>query len=258
MAPSEDIFVRAERGIQRALAHLPTWMNRFLGYRGKPAPPSTKLIVCIWGFIGAFGGVGIILAIFTESQYFTSRHVPAIVASYGASAILCYGSIDVPLAQPRALIFGHFFSGLVGVIIKVIFNYSFPEDGEGFPRLMWLAACLATSIALVIMHLTKTTHPPAGATALLPCVDRNIHALGWYFLPVLLLSSALILVSALLVNNIQRQYPKFWIAPIPPSPPAQPKDQQSNPPDLEKADSSETPRSHTLPITEPHESKDTQ
>jgi hypothetical protein len=82
MAPSEDIFVRAERGIQSALAQLPTWMSRFLGYRGKPTTPSPNLIVCIWGFIGSFGGLGIIIAIFTESQYFTSRHVPAIVASY--------------------------------------------------------------------------------------------------------------------------------------------------------------------------------
>lgn len=153
----------------------------------------------------------------------------------GASAILCYGAIDAPLAQPRSLIFGHFFSGLVGVIVKVIFNYHFPADGEGFPRFMWLAACLATSIALVVMHLTKTTHPPAGATALLPCVDPNIHALGWYFLPVLLLSSALILASALLVNNIQRQYPKFWIVPLPPAPGSLPKDQPSGPSDPEKA-----------------------
>jgi CBS-domain-containing membrane protein len=153
----------------------------------------------------------------------------------------------VPLAQPRSLIFGHFFSGLVGVIIKVIFHYRFPEEGEGFPRLMWLAACLATSIALVVMHLTKTTHPPAGATALLPCVDPTIHALGWYFLPVLLLSSALLLVSALLVNNIQRQYPKFWIAPIPPAPPVLPKNQHNDPPDPEKAELGEARKAPTLP-----------
>jgi CBS-domain-containing membrane protein len=66
------------------------------------------------------------------------------------------------------------------------------------------------------MHLTKTTHPPAGATALIPCVDPHIWALRWYYLPVLLLMSMLTLGSALLVNNIQRQYPKFWVAQIPP------------------------------------------
>lgn len=75
------------------------------------------------------------------------------------------------------------------------------------------------------MHLTKTTHPPAGATALLPCIDQHIWALRWYFLPVLLLSSAIVLVTALMVNNIQRQYPKFWVAQIPPPPPA-PKEEE--------------------------------
>ncbi|KAJ4292526.1 hypothetical protein N0V90_009189 [Kalmusia sp. IMI 367209] len=236
MAPSEDVFVRVERGIQAALARLPPWMSRFLGYRGKPAPPSTNLMVCIWGFIGAFGGVAILLAVFSHSTYFTSRNVPAIVASYGASAILCYGAIEVPLAQPRSLIFGHFFSALIGVIVSVIFNYELKPNEDRVPNLQWLAAALATSIALVVMHLTKTTHPPAGATALLPCVDPTIWALRWYFLPVVLLSSMLVLASALLVNNIQRQYPKFWISPIPPKAPAPPKEHQHRgPPDPEMA-----------------------
>jgi CBS-domain-containing membrane protein len=79
------------------------------------------------------------------------------------------------------------------------------------------------------MHLTKTTHPPAGATALLPCIDQHIWALRWYFLPVLLLSSAIVLVTALMVNNIQRQYPKFWIAHIPPPPPTPKVDEHCKP-----------------------------
>jgi len=145
-----------------------------------------------------------------------------LTSKQGASAILCYGAIDVPLAQPRSLIFGHFFSGLVGVIVATIFQFNLHDDP--FPRLQWLAASLATAIALVVMHLTKTTHPPAGATALLPCIDQHIWALRWYFLPVLLLSSAIVLVTALMVNNLQRQYPKFWVAQLPPSP--APKDDQ--------------------------------
>ncbi|KAF2677067.1 hypothetical protein K458DRAFT_320576 [Lentithecium fluviatile CBS 122367] len=214
MSPS-DIFVQTERHIQNALAQLPTWLSRFLGHRGKSLPPSSNLVTCFWGMIGAFGGVAILNAVFAHSDYFTSRNVPPIVASFGASAILCYGAIDVPLAQPRSLIFGHFFSALVGVIIAVIFDFNLSEDRDTVPSLQWLAASLATAIALVVMHLTKTTHPPAGATALLPCVDPEIWALKWYFLPVVLLSSSLVLASALLVNNFQRQYPKFWVAPIP-------------------------------------------
>ncbi|KAL5119718.1 hypothetical protein ACEQ8H_002324 [Pleosporales sp. CAS-2024a] len=207
---------RVERHIQTGLAHLPTWLGRWLGHRGTSLPPSPSWMVCFYGFIGAFCGLSTIIAIFAHTEYFTIRMVPPIVASFGASAILCYGAIDVPLAQPRSLIFGHFFSGLIGVIIATIFQFHLDQDPH--PRLQWLAASLATAMALVVMHLTKTTHPPAGATALLPCIDQHIWALRWYFLPVLLLSSSVVLVTALMVNNMQRQYPRFWIAPLPPSP----------------------------------------
>ena len=54
----------------------------------------------------------------------------------------------------------------------------------------------------------------------MPCVDQHIWALRWYFLPILLLSSTVVLVTAVMGNNIQRQYPKFWVAQIPPPPPA--------------------------------------
>lgn len=70
------------------------------------------------------------------------------------------------------------------------------------------------------MQLTGTTHPPAGATALLPATNEEIWRLSWYFLPVVLLSSVLLMACALLLNNLHRRYPVFWIAP---SPPAQPK-----------------------------------
>lgn len=65
------------------------------------------------------------------------------------------------------------------------------------------------------MQATKTVHPPAGASALFPILNPDVRGLSWYYLPILLLSSSLVLVTALLFNNIQRQYPKFWIAPEP-------------------------------------------
>ncbi|KAF2788169.1 hypothetical protein K505DRAFT_256114 [Melanomma pulvis-pyrius CBS 109.77] len=238
--PHTDPFVLAERHIQRVLARLPAPLSRFLGHRNQKLAPSPTYVVYLWGFIGAFGGLGTLFAVFGHSHYFTSRNVPAIVASYGASAILCYGAIDVPLAQPRALIFGHFFSALIGIIVAVIFGFDL--DNDDAPRLQWVAASLATAIALIVMHATKTTHPPAGATALLPCVDPAIWALKWYFLPVVLLSSTLVLVSALFVNNIQRQYPKFWIAPIPPPPEPQSKQHRHRTPPPETSEHSQPPR----------------
>ena len=50
----------------------------------------------------------------------------------------------------------------------------------------------------------------SGATALLPAISQEIRDLGWYFIPLVLLSSALAFGVALLSNNIQRRYPTFW------------------------------------------------
>ncbi len=100
------------------------------------------------------------------------------------------------------------------VCITKLFGLLGPER---FEELRWLAGSLSTAVAIVLMQLTKTTHPPAGATALLAAVDKDVHALSWYLLPVILLSSTVVLVTALLFNNIQRRFPVFWLeAAIPP------------------------------------------
>ena len=59
----------------------------------------------------------------------------------------------------------------------------------------------------------------AGATALLAAVNTEVREMGWYYLPVILLTSTLALVVALLIDNIQRRYPTFWFQPNPPPPP---------------------------------------
>lgn len=53
---------------------------------------------------------------------------------------------------------------------------------------------------------------------MIAAVDDSVLAIGWYYIPVVLLSSSLALGVALLVNNIQRRYPVFWF--YPPLPPA--------------------------------------
>ncbi|PLB33871.1 HPP family protein [Aspergillus candidus] len=205
---------------QTALARLPKSVSRWLGYRSSPHKPLPQYQVWGWSFIASFCGLCVLQAIFNYSQYFISRGVPGIIASFGASAVLVYGAIDAPLAQPRALIFGHFLSALVGICITKLF--SLIPDEEKFQSVRWLAASLSTAVAIVVMQVTQTTHPPAGATALLPATDDAVWEMSWYFLPVVLLSSTMVLLVALLLNNIQRRYPVFWIAPAKPAPsPAQ-------------------------------------
>ncbi|KAF7341428.1 HPP family protein [Mycena venus] len=195
------------------LARLPRWMSHWLGYRDPDTPPSTppNYVVWLWTFIGAFSGLSIIQAVFVHSHHFVDHHVPSIIASYGASAVLCYGAIEAPLAQPRALMAGHFISAVIGVCITKLFSL-LPADR--LEQLRWLAGCLSAATAIVVMQITETTHPPAGATALLAAVSPDMYSMGWYYLPIILLSSTLVLVSALLINNIQRRYPVYWWEPV--------------------------------------------
>jgi len=63
------------------------------------------------------------------------------------------------------------------------------------------------------MAITKTIHPPSGATAMIAATQADITALGWYYIPVVMLSAALAIGVGLITNNIQRRYPVFWLLP---------------------------------------------
>ncbi|KAK7050826.1 hypothetical protein VNI00_004937 [Paramarasmius palmivorus] len=197
------------------LSRLPHSISHWLGHRSKPPAKLPDYQVWAWSFIGAFCGISVLQAVFGHAQYFIERGVPSIIASYGASAVLIYGAIDAPLAQPRALVGGHFLGALVGVCITKLFRLLPTEDR--FLQLEWLCGSLACATSIVIMQITATTHPPAGATALLAATNTEIRDMGWYYLPVVLLSSVLALAVALLINNIQRRYPVFWFQPAVPA-----------------------------------------
>jgi hypothetical protein len=79
---SLNIFAKAERYLQKALGRLPSWLSRFFGYRHEEAPQSPTWMICLWGFIGAFGVVGSLFAVFGHTHYFTSRLVPPILVSF--------------------------------------------------------------------------------------------------------------------------------------------------------------------------------
>ncbi|KAI0055702.1 hypothetical protein BV25DRAFT_1815260 [Artomyces pyxidatus] len=192
------------------LVHLPLWLSRWFGYRRTPPPKHSQYVIWFWSWVGAFCGLAVIMAVFGQAQYFINRHVPLLVASYGASAVLIYGAIEAPLAQPRPLVGGHFIGALIGVSCTKLFQHLPPAR---FEQLRWLDASISCATTIVLMQMTGTTHPPAGATSVLPAVDAAFTQLGWYFLPVVLLSSTLALAVALVINNIQRRYPLFWIMP---------------------------------------------
>jgi CBS-domain-containing membrane protein len=77
-----------------------------------------------------------------------------------------------------------------------------------------VAAALAVSLAIAVMHLTKTLHPPGGATALIAVLGGDgIHRLGFlYVLMPVAAGSLIMLAVALIINNVPRtrKYPEFW------------------------------------------------
>ncbi len=78
----------------------------------------------------------------------------------------------------------------------------------------WLAAAFAVATAIAAMHVTKTLHPPGGATALIAVIgSEKIHSLGFlYVLFPVLTGVVIMLIVALVVNNIagSRKFPEFW------------------------------------------------
>ncbi len=151
-----------------------------------------------WAFIGSFIGIGLIA--YLQSNFLGVNDNLFLIGSFGASSVLIYGAIQSPFAQPRNLVGGHLVSAIIGVSI----NYVLPD-------IIWITAPLAVSLSIVCMQITKTLHPPGGATALIAVIgSEKIKDLGFlYILSPVLTGSLILLIVALIFNNItaNRHYP---------------------------------------------------
>lgn len=167
----------------------------------KGSPPRVSNKEILWSWFGAFLGIATLVA--CGHLFFNDNDSTLLIGSFGASAVLIYGAIRSPLAQPRNLIGGHAISALVGVISWKMFH-SYPG----------LAAAIAVATAIAIMHLTRSLHPPGGATAMIAVIGSpDIHALGFYYvLMPATVGPLILLVIALLINNVPktRRYPEIW------------------------------------------------
>ncbi|NGZ05578.1 MAG: HPP family protein [Magnetococcales bacterium] len=165
------------------------------------APPRVAGLEIFWSWLGAC--LGILLVAGMERLLLQESDQLLMIGSFGASAVLIYGAPSSPLAQPRNLLLGHFVSALTGVAMAQL-----------LPQQAWLAAPLAVSLAIAGMHLTRSLHPPGGATALIAVIgSKQIQALGFFYALVPVLAGAtLMLLVALVVNNLAptRRYPLWW------------------------------------------------
>lgn len=191
------------------------------------SPPAVNFSEIFWSWIGAFLGISAV-AYLHFNIFLTSTDLEMLVGSFGASAVLIYGAIKSPLAQPRNLIGGHIISAIIGVACYKLLGTGIAStfvDSNSFignacysvlgtPH-MWIASSLAVATAIAAMHATKTLHPPGGATALIAVIGSDrVHDLGFLYAIIPVGAGALImLIVALLVNNIpkSRRYPEFWL-----------------------------------------------
>jgi CBS-domain-containing membrane protein len=164
--------------------------------KGRNATCKTQII---WSWIGAFAGIASVS--FITGFLLKGTGLTLIIGSFGASAVLIYGAVDSPLAQPRNLIGGHILSAVVGVAAMQLFG------GQ-----MWIAAPAAVATAIALMQFTDTLHPPGGATALIAVIGGpQIHKLGYlYALFPVGTGALLMLLVALAVNRMApgRVYPR--------------------------------------------------
>jgi CBS-domain-containing membrane protein len=169
---------------------------------GTQSPPRVSLSEILWSWVGAMLGIAAVAAM--HYRWLAGTGLILIIGSFGASAVLVYGAVRSPLAQPRNLVGGHVISALIGVAAQQFLG------GEG-----WLPASVAVATAIAAMHATKTLHPPGGATALIAVIGGEpIHRLGFlYALFPAALGALILLAVALAVNNIpkNRKYPEFWV-----------------------------------------------
>lgn len=177
-------------------------MTLFQKMRGAgKAPPRVGWREVGMSWLGAFLGM---VALGALHEYLADpADAVLLVGSLGASAVLLYGAPKSPLAQPRNLLAGHVLSALVGVSVRLM-----------APTPVWLCAALAVATAIAVMHLTRSLHPPGGATALIAVIGGpKIVGLGYMYALVPVACGALVLlVVALLVNNASpgRRYPEYW------------------------------------------------
>ena len=132
------------------------------------SPPRVSRNEIFWSWVGAFLGMAAVA--WVNHRYFEGSDFTLMIGSFGASAVLVYGAVRSPLAQPRNLVGGHVISAFVGVVTWKLLHHD-----------PWLAQAVAVATAIALMHWTRTLHPPGGATALIAVIGSSkIHDLGFY------------------------------------------------------------------------------
>lgn len=156
----------------------------------QPAIPAREVWLSLWG---AFLGVG-----FTALLAYLWKF-PMLLGPFGASAVLIYGAYKAPLAQPRNVLLGHFLAACIGVVVYDFFGTTFWSIGLG------------VALALVLMTVTYSIHPPAGATAYVAIQTGGLGTGYMYILNPVIIGAFILVLIGIIFNKLgKRDYPIHW------------------------------------------------
>ena len=153
-------------------------------------------VVAAW--LGAFGGIAalvLLVELFPRMQLL-------VIGSFGASAVLLFAAPRAPFSQPRNLVGGHLISAVAGI---ACYRY--------LPDLLFVPEAAAVATAIALMMLTRTIHPPGGATALIAVIGPEaVRGLGWAYVFPVLVGALLLMLVAIVSNNLLERgsYPDRW------------------------------------------------
>ncbi|HMC13429.1 MAG TPA: HPP family protein, partial [Gallionellaceae bacterium] len=116
----------------------------------------------------------------------------SLLASMAAAAVLLFAVPHSPMAQPWPLLVGNLLSGVVGWGCSLL-----------IPDPVVAAAC-AVGLAVLVMHLTRSLHPPGAATAVAMVLNSALFQQhGWLWTASVVLANILLsLLLAFIINNL--------------------------------------------------------
>ena len=113
-----------------------------------------------------------------------------LIPPFGASLVLVVAVHDSPLAKPRNVFFGHIFSASSGVVMFYLLGNN-PAS-----------IALGLALAIMVMQLTKTIHPPAGANPIIAILGAK--SFEFVIMPVAV-GAAFIIIFAMIYNKIWKR-----------------------------------------------------
>jgi CBS domain-containing membrane protein len=152
-----------------------------------------RILACVGAFIGICT-TGLFAA-FVHGQ---GAALPWLITTMGSSAMLLFLLPASPMAQPWPIVAGNTLSAFVGFALGRWLGHDAFVCG------------FAVALAIAVMSLTRSLHPPAASAALTGVIGGSlVDSAGWWFpiAPVALNAAILVVVGWLFHRTLGHSYP---------------------------------------------------